>query len=130
VDMQRIISVSAGQTLEIVIERDGVWKTLKATPALREMKDNFGNSHKIGVLGISRSMAANDIQLQTVDPLTAIRMGVEESWFIVERTLSYIGGVVVGRETADQVGGPARIAQVAGQVWQGGLSNGGPSQAL
>ena len=28
--------------------------TLKATPELREMKDNFGNVHRIGVLGISR----------------------------------------------------------------------------
>jgi regulator of sigma E protease len=128
-DMQRIISVNAGQTLEIIVDRGGVQKTLKAVPALREIKDNFGNMHRIGVLGISRSMAAGDLQLQTVDPLTAIRLGVEESWFIVERTMSYIGGVVVGREAADQVGGPARIAQVAGQVWQGGLNSGGPGAA-
>ena len=39
--------------------------------------------------------------------------------------MAYIGGVIVGREAANQVGGPARIAQVAGQVWQGGLSSGG-----
>ena len=39
-------------------------------------------------------------------------MGVEETWFVVERTLSYIGGVVAGRESADQLGGPIRIAQV------------------
>jgi len=128
-DMQRAISINAGQTLDVVIERGGARKNLKATPTLREMKDNFGNVHRIGVLGISRSMAASDNQLQTYDPLTAIRMGVEESWFIVDRTLAYIGGVVVGREAADQVGGPARIAQVAGQVWQGGLSNGGPGTA-
>lgn len=30
--------------------------------------------------------------------------------------MSYIGGVVVGRELADQLGGPARIAQISGQV--------------
>src|SRR5262249_6508283 len=30
---------------------------------------------------------------------------------------------------ADQVGGPARIAQVAGQVWKGGLNNGGATAA-
>jgi regulator of sigma E protease len=128
-DMQRIISINAGQTLDVVVDRGGVQKTLKAVPALREIKDNFGNVHRIGVLGISRSMAAGDLQLQTVDPLTAISLGVEETWFIVERTMSYIGGVIVGREAADQVGGPARIAQVAGQVWQGGLSNGGPGAA-
>jgi len=124
-DMQRIISTSAGKALEIVVDRGGVQKLLKAVPALQEIKDNFGNVHRIGLLGISRSKVAGDIQLQTVDPLTALRLGVEESWFIAERTMSYLGGVIVGREAADQVGGPARIAQVAGQVWQGGLSNGG-----
>ena len=128
-DMQRVVSISAGQTLEITIERGGVQKTLTATPALKEIKDNFGNVHRIGVLGISRSMNAEDNKLHTVDPLTAVRLGFEETWFIIDRTLSYLSGVVVGREAADQVGGPARIAQVAGQVWQGGLSNGGPSQA-
>jgi regulator of sigma E protease len=128
-EMQRIVSISAGQTLEILIERDGIRKTLKAVPALREIKDNFGNSHRIGILGVSRSMAAGDVQLQTVGPVTAVRLGVEESWFIIERTLAYIGAVVIGREAADQVGGPARIAQVAGQVWQGGWSNGGVGAA-
>ena len=43
-------------------------------------------------------------------------MGVEETWFVIDRTLSYLGGVIVGREAADQLGGPIRIAQVSGQV--------------
>ena len=47
---------------------------------------------------------------------TALRLGAAESWFVVDRTLSYIGGVIVGRESADQLGGPLRIAQVSGQV--------------
>ena len=40
----------------------------------------------------------------------------QETWFVVERTLSYIGGIFAGREGADQLGGPIRIAQVSGQV--------------
>ena len=42
---------------------------------------------------------------------------------MVERTLSYIGGVVSGREAADQLGGPIRIAQVSGQVATEGLAS-------
>ena len=63
-DMQRIVSISAGETLKIVVERDGSEVTLKATPQLKEIKDNFGNVHRLGVLGISRSMAAGDIKTQ------------------------------------------------------------------
>ena len=57
-----------------------------------------------------------------VDPLDRGRSSAsEETWFVVERTLSYIGGVVVGRESADQLGGPIRIAQVSGQVATAGF---------
>jgi regulator of sigma E protease len=115
-DMQRIVSASADESLAVTVERNGATLTLKAVPALKEMKDTFGNVHRIGILGISRSMAAADMKLQPVPPPRAVWMGIEETWFVVERTLSYIGGVVVGREAADQLGGPIRIAQMSGQV--------------
>jgi regulator of sigma E protease len=114
--MQRIVSESAGNQLDIKIDRKGAVLDLRATPALKEMKDNFGNVHRIGILGISRSTAAEDLKSQPVGPLQAVALGAEETWFVVDRTLSYIGGVIVGREAADQLGGPIRIAQISGQV--------------
>jgi regulator of sigma E protease len=115
-DMQRIVSESAGETLDITIERAGAQRVLKATPALKEVKDNFGNVHRIGILGITRSMAAEDLKAQPVAPPKAVWMGVQETWFVIDRTLSYLGGVIIGREAADQLGGPIRIAQMSGQV--------------
>src|ERR1700694_5818944 len=41
---------------------------------------------------------------------------VRQTCFWADRTLAYIGGVFTGREAADQVGGPLRIAQISGQV--------------
>ncbi len=120
-DMQRIVSVSSGEPLKIVVERDGHPLTLTATPQLKELKDNFGNVHRLGVLGVSRSMAAGDIKTHKVGPLTAVVMGAQETWFVVDRTLAYIGGVFAGREAADQLGGPIRIAQVSGQVASAGF---------
>lgn len=115
-DMQRIVSTSAGEKLVIEVDRGGSKVSLTAVPDLKEVKDNFGNVHRIGLLGVRRSNAPGDIRVQPVSPFAAIRMGTEETWFVVERTLSYIGNVVVGREKADQLGGPIRIAQVSGQV--------------
>jgi regulator of sigma E protease len=120
-DMQRIVSSRAGQKLEFVVDRGGVRHTLSAVPALKEVKDNFGNVHRIGVLGISRSMAPGDVKVQKAGPLDAVAMGVGETWFVIERTMSYLSGVVVGRESADQLGGPIRIAQVSGQVATAGM---------
>ncbi len=118
-DMQRTVGTSAGQTLTIEVDRGGAPVTLRATPDLREIKDNFGNVHRIGILGISRNSAPEEASLQRVDPATATWLGVKETWFVIDRTLSYIGGVFTGREAADQVGGPIRIAQISGQVATG-----------
>ena len=116
VDMQRVVSESAGETLQITIKRDGTEKVLTATPILSEEKDVFGNVHRIGLLGIRRSTAPEDLKYQPVSPPEAVWMGVQETWFVIDRTLSYIGGVVVGREAANQLGGPIRIAEISGQV--------------
>jgi regulator of sigma E protease len=115
-EMQRVVSESAGESLDVKVDRKGTQLVLKATPALKEVKDNFGNVHRIGILGISRSMDADDMKFQPVSPPQAVWMGVQETWFVIDRTLSYIGGVIVGRESADQLGGPIRIAQISGQV--------------
>ena len=115
-EMQRIVRVSAGQTLTIVVERAGSQITLKAVPALKEEKDTFGNINRIGVLGISRSVAQDELRAEPVNPIAAVGLGIQQCWIIVETTLSYIGRVAVQRESADQLGGPLMIAQVSGQV--------------
>ena len=115
-DMQRVVSANAGRTLTFQIDRGGAPMTLTATPALKQSKDGFGNSTCQAVLGVSRSMAPGDIKTEHVNPLAAVWLGTKETWFIIDRTFSYIGGLFTGRECADQLGGPIRIAQISGQV--------------
>ena len=115
-DMQRIVSANAGRTLQLKIDRGGAPITLTATPALKEGKDGFGNNTCQAVLGVSRSMAPGDIKTEQVHPVRAVWLGAKETWFIIDRTFSYIGGLFAGRECADQLGGPIRIAQISGQV--------------
>ena len=98
--MQRIVSTSAGETLTIEVERGGTRVTLKAVPALKEVKDSFGNVHRMGVLGISRSIAPTDLKMEPVSPPMAVWLGVKETWTIVETTLSYVGRIIVGRDNA------------------------------
>ncbi|HEX5231632.1 MAG TPA: RIP metalloprotease RseP [Bradyrhizobium sp.] len=121
-DMQRIVGTSAGEKLTFTVKRGNSTVQLQGTPELREVKDPFGNAHKLGVLGITRSMLPGDVTTERVDPATAVWLGVKETWFVIDRTLAYIGGVFTGREAADQVGGPLRIAQISGQVATIGLA--------
>jgi regulator of sigma E protease len=120
-DVQRIVAVSGGQRLTFVVDRGGVRQTLYATPRVQERRDNFGNVSRVGTLGITRSLAPGDVKTEPVGPFRAIALGAERTWFVVDQTMSYLYRVVVGRESADQLGGPIRIAQVSGQMASLGL---------
>ncbi|WBU28101.1 RIP metalloprotease RseP [Rhodopseudomonas palustris] len=114
--MQRFVGAEAGNQLKFTVKRGDSTVDLVATPQLKEIKDRFGNVQRLGILGISRSTAAGEVTTEQVNPAVAFWMGIKETWFVVDRTFSYIGGIFTGREAADQLGGPLRIAQVSGQV--------------
>jgi len=120
-DMQRIVAGSAGRTLTLTIDRGGAREEIKATPTSR----GFCNA----VLGISK-LPSDDITLKIESPPAAIALGVEETYFVVERSLCFVAGVFVGRESANQLGGPIRIAEVAGDAWKSGLESGGIAAAI
>lgn len=107
-DMQRIVAVNGGKTLSIDVDRDGRRVTLQATPT----SHGFCNA----MLGIGRKAQPDDIKTQKVGPVPAIGLGISETYFVAERTFCVIGGIVVGKESAAQLGGPIRIAEVSGQA--------------
>jgi len=120
-EMQRIVGMSPNQRLHFVVKRDGKKIEIIATPELKEITDNFGNTVRIGLLGIQRSASPEDWTLERHDPLTAFVMAIKECYFVISRSLGYFYDVVTGREAADQLGGPIRIAEVSGQVATAGF---------
>ncbi len=120
--MQRIVSTSAATKLFFKVKRANETLTLEGTPELREVKDAFGNKMRVGILGITRASTPGEANNEPVNPAAAVWLGVKETWFVAKSTLDYIGNVVTRRASADQVGGPIRIAQISGQVATIGLS--------
>ncbi len=114
-DMQRAISARPNETLSIVVDRAGAIVTLPVTPALVEQSTPVGKQ-RIGVLGVQASRQASDWTTQHFGLLESARVGVSETWFVVERTYDYLAKLVSGRESVDQLSGPIRIAQVSGIV--------------
>ena len=119
-DMQRVISTSPGKTLTLVVERAGKEVTLTATPELKVIDTPFGKQ-RLGMLGIQASRDPADVKFQTLGLGASLKSAVQETWFIVERTGAYVGGLFAGTESADQLSGPIRIAQVSGQVATAGI---------
>lgn len=109
-DLPKIVTPNLGKELQVVVLRDGQRLTLKATP-----KPSTANP-KLGVLGIMNPSTPDDIFRKRYGVLESITRGFGETWFVIERTMVYIGGIIVGKESIDQLGGPIRIGQVAGEV--------------
>jgi regulator of sigma E protease len=59
-----------------------------------------------------------------------VGLGADETALVIERSLCFVAGVLVGRESASQLGGPIRIAEVAGDAWKSGLDAGGLGTAI
>jgi regulator of sigma E protease len=114
-EMQRIVSASADDTLTIVVDRNGRQVTLTAVPDLKEQETPFGKQ-RIGLLGLQASKAPEDLAHVKYGILESLKLGTLETWYVIDRTFTYIGRLIVGRESADQLSGPIRIAQVSGQV--------------
>jgi regulator of sigma E protease len=106
-DVQRIVNFNPGVNLTIVVDRDRSLITLKATPAERDKK---------GMLGITRSNEPGDVRTEAVPAAEALWLGADRTWLVVTSTMAYLRDVVVGRQSADQIGGPIKIAQISVEV--------------
>jgi regulator of sigma E protease len=116
-DVQQAVRLNAGGVMKIVVRRDGRDVALDVTPQMTEMTDRFGNVHRVGMLGIGRS----GVDYVRHDPATALGRAVEETWNLSIGTLKAIWQMIIGARATDELGGPLRIAQMSGEVAQGGI---------
>ncbi|WP_108659326.1 RIP metalloprotease RseP [Acuticoccus kandeliae] len=114
--VQRRVASAAGVPLQFTVDRGGDIVQLTATPEMREMTDPFGNPYSSGVLGVRREVGAEGIPRETLGPIQAVVAGVGETWYITTRTVEVVAGIITGTQSASQLGGPIRVAQVSGEV--------------
>lgn len=113
--MQRIVQVSPEVPLAVVVQRGNKDVNLTVTPRLRDLSTPFGKN-RVGTIGVEAVTKAENWHVQHYNLPQATAMALNETGFIVERTVSFIGGLFVGRESTDQISGPIRIAEISGVV--------------
>lgn len=114
-DMQRVMSTRPEEKINVMVNRGGKTIALEVVPELREIKSALGKQ-RVGMIGIQASRNPADLHMRTFGLGEAIVFGAAESWFVVERTFDYLGKLIAGRESTDQLSGPIRIAQASGYV--------------
>ena len=120
-DVQRHVSARAGDALNFVVERAGQEVRLTATPELSEQQDALGNTIKVAVIGVVNSQELGNFRRIEYGPIESVGQAVRESGFIIARTGQFFGRFFAGREDKCQLGGPVKIATMAGQAASQGV---------
>ncbi|MCC2690315.1 MAG: metalloprotease RseP [Rhizobiaceae bacterium] len=115
-DVQRLVGGRAGDSMVFVLMRDGEEIEVIATPEVSEQTDALGNVVKLGLIGVVNNEALGQPRLIEFGPLGAVAEAVRETAFITVRTGQFLQRFVVGREDKCQLGGPVRIADMAGRA--------------
>ncbi|MBZ9810653.1 MULTISPECIES: RIP metalloprotease RseP [unclassified Mesorhizobium] len=115
-DVQRLVSGRAGDSITFVMLRDGKEVTVTATPQLMEQQDALGNKVKVAVIGVVNNQELGQPRLITYSPTGALTAAVEETGHVIQRTGQFLQRFVVGREDKCQLGGPVKIADMAGKA--------------
>lgn len=115
-DVQRIVSGRSGDELDFTVERGGKMVDLKATPALVERTDPLGNNVKMGAIGVETTQAVGNFRRIEYGPLESVGQAIVETGHIISRTGEFFQRFAVGREDKCQLGGPVKIANMAGKA--------------
>ncbi|CAN1562641.1 COG0750 Predicted membrane-associated Zn-dependent proteases 1 [Rhabdaerophilaceae bacterium] len=119
-DVARRISLSEGQSITFLIDRDGREVDLSATPHVVMRKSVLGTERR-PVMGFIGSQDRAHQFTRRFGLAEATGTAAQEIYFVIDRTVAYIGGLIAGREKADQLSGPVRIGYISGKVAEAGI---------
>jgi regulator of sigma E protease len=116
-DMQRLVRLNPGLPMTLLVKRGDGEVTLVATPKISAITDRLGNVHRLGLLGVEGA----GVKFVQRNPASAILYATRYTSDVVTGTLQAVWQMVIGARTAEELGGPLRIAQMSGEVAQGGV---------
>jgi regulator of sigma E protease len=120
-DLQKIVRISPNVPLTFKFVRGKLLLTKIITPGSREFTNAEGQSEMRGFLGITAD--PGEITYTRQNLLKAIWLGIERTYFLTTRILSFIGEIFVGDQSTAELGGILRIAQISGQVAELGIAS-------
>ena len=120
-DLVRIVSVQPEMLLKIKVRRGDDEFVLTATPKRHQQPGAEGKTVEIGLLGVRYD--PQQMHYERQNPLMAVWLGIQKTASLTEKTLSFLGQVISGRQGTEGIGGPLRIVQYAGITFQSGIEN-------
>jgi regulator of sigma E protease len=98
-----------------VVERQNQQLTLVATPRRKTIKTRIGTT-QVAQLGVEGGGTKESWHIERYNVVQSAQLATQETWSIVEQTAGYLGGLVTGRESTDELSGVIGIAKVSGEM--------------
>lgn len=118
--IRNFVMFRAGEPIVFTVERGGHEIALTATPVRQPQTDRLGFTTSVGTLGLRNMTRREDISVRHYTPVEAVEGGVRRTGETLSTTLLYLGRLVRGLESGDQLGGPLRIGAFSGKIAQAG----------
>ena len=117
-ELSQAVRASGGAELHMRVQRpDGAVHDIQVKPEERIEKSMFGEeTGKAYLIGIERF-----VEIEPVSVVSAVRLGIFETYFWVKMTLLSVVKIFQGSVSARDLGGPILIVQAAGQQAERGL---------
>lgn len=115
-EIPRYVMTHDGEPIHFTIERGGKLLEMTVTPRVERTDDGFGNTIRIGRIGIIGSNNPENTRKITYNIVGAVGQGMQESAYIVRQTGQFLGKLIQGRGDRCQLSGPVRSAQIAWKV--------------
>ena len=109
-ELQHHIQPRAGQPVEVLVRRGENEVKVFATPVARAEDGR-------GMLGVTGGV----IERERLNPFSALVAGTEHMVSVSGQTLAGVWQMISGARSADEIGGPLRIAQMSGEVAEMGI---------
>jgi regulator of sigma E protease len=119
-EMAAQISNSQGRAMSFVVERTGQRLTVDLAPELKTTQNLFGEDVERYVIGIR---SAGDVIPRELSLVESVQMSVARTWEITELTVLSVVKLIQGKLPAATLGGPIKIAQMAGAQAREGVIN-------
>ena len=127
-DLQQLVVLHTGEPIDFEVLRGTADIRIVATP-VRKTKTSgpTGCPVGLGCIGIAPSRAKGDIQPIRFNPIQAVGQGVKETRGILSLTLTYLGRMLTGHESGDQLSGPLGILGASGHAAKAAIQGGPPT---
>ncbi len=117
-EMAEIVRQSAGHTLKLVVKRKDKTFTVTVTPEVKEVKNIFGETVKVPVIGVT---AAGLTGVERLNPVEALGQAFWRVVVLIKLTLLAFVKLIERVLPLSTLGGPIFIAQLASKQAQQGL---------